>query len=90
MSRAASIVLTWAASGPDRCAQPRTIAWERLTNTRRSGAVSGSGSEATYWSSARSPRQSTGALSPVPRGSKPTMSKLSSRGSPKTRPDWAA
>jgi hypothetical protein len=54
-----------------------------------SAAESGSGSEAMNASSSLSERQSTGVLAPTPRGSKPTMSKLSSSLSPNTELEFS-
>ena len=65
-----------AAGRHPRAARPGTSASSR--------AVVGSGSSERYWSSWESLRQSTGELSPVPRGSNPTTSKCSSSGWPRT------
>ncbi len=83
MSRAASTVETCSARVPLRSSQPVPKSRSRSSDVRISAAVSGSGSEATRVSACSVVRQSSGVLSPTPRGSNPTMSNTSRSSLPK-------
>ncbi len=74
MSLAASIVETWASSGPPLAAHVAAKALALAAKACSSALVSGVGSAPRNASSWRSSRQVTGWEDPTPRGSNPTMS----------------
>ena len=75
MSLAASSVDTWASSFRLFASQPDAMVRAAVTRSCSSARLSGVGSVPRKSSRAPSLRQSIGADSPTPRGSKPTMSK---------------
>ena len=94
MSRAASMVVTWATtpSAPPGllAVQPSQNSVSPSTTSAVSWASSGTGSAWRKESICSSDRQSTGEESPVPRGSKPTTSKWSVSADRKTWLDCSA
>ncbi|OPZ53643.1 MAG: hypothetical protein BWY91_01886 [bacterium ADurb.BinA028] len=82
MSLAASTVETCASNAPPRALHPSASALAPLTKACSSARSSGVGSIPRKASRPASSRQSIGAESPTPRGSKPTMSYAARTGAP--------